>query len=335
MLPSANLAEVDMSDANLSDANLSDANLSDATLPRADLSGADLRRINLSRSNLSSAILNNSNLTRSDMRGSILSQADVSEVDLSYADMRRSSLLGAGLTGADVDFTDLTGAALGGASGCLITGTPVALPVGYSIVGGCLTFTPSDDVTRPIVTCVRAAPVFRLNKSPAVVKATLRDETAPGSARVTALAPTSSVGSRKVRVSGQDAAGNVGSTRCRYRVVYRVSNFRPPVNNGRVVNVSKAGRSVAFRFSVVDANRVPVRDISGLRSKTAVQRCKASAPSDRIERYTKQRSGLKNMGNGKYSWVLKTQRRWAGTCRTVSLTLNDGVRHSAKFRFTR
>lgn len=36
-----------------------------------------------------------------------------------------------------------------------------------------------------------------------------------------------------------------------------------------------------------------------------------------------------------YSHVWKTETGWAGTCRTFSMTLNDGSSHQATFRFVR
>jgi hypothetical protein len=36
-----------------------------------------------------------------------------------------------------------------------------------------------------------------------------------------------------------------------------------------------------------------------------------------------------------YNYVWKTNKAWAGTCRTFTLTLNDGTAHTAAFQFTK
>ncbi len=334
-LSGADLSGTTMTNADLSGADLSTAIISDATLNNANLSGADLRRANLTRSSVNNANLSNAKLARADLRGSNLNGVDLTDADLAYADMRRSTLVGASLAGADLDFTDLTGADLTNASGCQIRGIPLVLPAGYSIEGGCLTYTPPKDTTPPVVTCNQPAPRFRLNKSPATVTATLTDETAPASTTVSANARTSRVGPRTVTVSGEDAAGNPASARCNYRVVYGVSKFRAPVNNGRVVNKAIAGRKIPFNFSVFDANGAPVRGVSYANARAKVHRCHTAAPTDRIETYTPRRPGLTRVRGGDYRYVFPTRSTWAGTCRTLSINLGDGIWHSAQFRFTR
>jgi hypothetical protein len=42
--------------------------------------------------------------------------------------------------------------------------------------------------------------------------------------------------------------------------------------------------------------------------------------------------GLRGDGS-KYTYVWKTDRSWAGTCRKFVLTLSDGTTHEALFRF--
>lgn len=40
-----------------------------------------------------------------------------------------------------------------------------------------------------------------------------------------------------------------------------------------------------------------------------------------------------NFGGDQYNYVWKTERSWAGTCRQLVLTLNDGSVHTANFKF--
>jgi hypothetical protein len=38
---------------------------------------------------------------------------------------------------------------------------------------------------------------------------------------------------------------------------------------------------------------------------------------------------------GQYNYVWKTDKAWAGTCRTLTVRLIDGTIHQANFKFTR
>lgn len=62
--------------------------------------------------------------------------AQLTGADLSGLDLTNVDLTGADLTGANLQGTDLTGATLTGVVSGNITGTPVALPVGWVLVGG-------------------------------------------------------------------------------------------------------------------------------------------------------------------------------------------------------
>ncbi len=45
--------------------------------------------------------------------------------------------------------------------------------------------------------------------------------------------------------------------------------------------------------------------------------------------------GLLNLGGGSYSWVWKTPKSYAKSCKTLSLDLGDGVPRTADFRFVK
>jgi hypothetical protein len=45
------------------------------------------------------------------------------------------------------------------------------------------------------------------------------------------------------------------------------------------------------------------------------------------------KSGLSRNAQGVYTYAWKTQGDWAGTCRELVLTREDGVQHRAFFRF--
>jgi hypothetical protein len=65
--------------------------------------------------------------------------------------------------------------------------------------------------------------------------------------------------------------------------------------------------------------------------------CAASTSVDGIEETsTAGASGLQyDPATGLYTYVWKTSKAWAGTCRELTLTLVDGTTHVALFTFTR
>ena len=58
---------------------------------------------------------------------------------------------------------------------------------------------------------------------------------------------------------------------------------------------------------------------------------------DALEEYAAGSSGLQNLGDGYYQWNWKTPRTYAGSCKTLLLTLDGAfdVTQVALFRFTR
>jgi hypothetical protein len=79
---------------------------------------------------------------------------------------------------------------------------------------------------------------------------------------------------------------------------------------------------------------VPVSNPASFVSLTSTQVACGSmaATGDAVETYTGA-SGLQYQGNGNWQWNWKTPKSYAGTCRTMVLTLNDGSMHYANFKF--
>jgi Pentapeptide repeats (8 copies)/CHAP domain len=77
--------------------------------------------------------LQNCNLSKADLAGMNLTGADLFNADLTGADLSGATLTGVILTDANLDGATLTGVTSGG-----IAGSPSALPLGWSLVGGYL-----------------------------------------------------------------------------------------------------------------------------------------------------------------------------------------------------
>ena len=114
-------------------------------------------------------------------------------------------------------------------------------------------------------------------------------------------------------------------------VVYRFKGFQRPVKNPPALNSVQAGATVPLKFSLDRNEGLGV--LQGSPTSTAIA-CRAGA-SETISTDNdddEDRSGLRSEGST-YTYFWKTDRSWSGTCRKLVLTLADGTKHEAEFRF--
>jgi hypothetical protein len=214
----------------------------------------------------------------------------------------------------------------------------VPLAIDSSGVFGCTAPT-GFDTTPPTVTCTMSTPVFGLNQPNANVSANVVDETGgSGAASPTVSAPvsTSRVGVYSVSLTGADNAGNTANVSCSYQVVYTFVGFTTPVDNAPVVNASKAGRAVPFKWMLTDYNGVPVTNLSSVALHAASTNCATNtALDDPLEQYATGSSGLQNLGGGYYQFNWQTPKSNAEHCMTTFLDLGEGggTTHNALFQF--
>jgi probable HAF family extracellular repeat protein len=116
--------------------------------------------------------------------------------------------------------------------------------------------------------------------------------------------------------------------------VYDFGGFFAPVDNPPTVNVVKAGRAIPVRFSLSGDQGLGVFEETYPRSKRVP--CKA-APVDRIEETTAAGTSVLtyDAASDEYTYVWKTKKVWARTCRQLTMKLDDGTYHRVKFKFRR
>jgi hypothetical protein len=107
--------------------------------------------------------------------------------------------------------------------------------------------------------------------------------------------------------------------------------FERPVKNPPVLNIVQAGREVPLTFSVTGFQGRRGA-LAGTPVSTAMA-CTASAPSEQLDGHDYDRRGGLHRDGSKYTYVWKTERSWAGTCRKFVLTLTNGTTHEALFQF--
>ncbi len=127
----------------------------------------------------------------------------------------------------------------------------------------------------------------------------------------------------------------VAASRWNFAVVapYAFGGFKPPVDGGGVRNLAKAGSAIPVTFGLGGDRGTAIFTAGSPASRRVV--CDTSAPVDAIEEtVTAGATSLTyNAGSDTYRYVWKTDRAWAGTCRTLILSFGDGSHQSGLFQF--
>ena len=111
---------------------------------------------------------------------------------------------------------------------------------------------------------------------------------------------------------------------------YNFTGFFQPVDNGKVLNVAKAGSSIPVKFSL-ERGPGPRHSHHQLASHRRHQLRFHS--DDRPDRRTDHEPSGLHIGNNQYTYVWATKPEWKGTCRKFMLNLKDGTQHVALFQF--
>jgi hypothetical protein len=127
-----------------------------------------------------------------------------------------------------------------------------------------------------------------------------------------------------------DGAGLTTSCSFTVTVLYNFTGFFSPVGNPPTLNSVNAGKAIPVKFSLsgykglnIFAPNTPV---------SSAFDCGSGAEVDVQETVTAGGSSLSFSGD-QYNYVWKTESSWAGTCRQLVITLNDGTTHTANFKF--
>jgi hypothetical protein len=116
---------------------------------------------------------------------------------------------------------------------------------------------------------------------------------------------------------------------------YAFKGFFSPVDNPEVLNNVKAGSAIPVKFSLDGDMGLDVLATGSPNSQSID--CDSSDPVDAIEEtVTAGSSSLSyDATTDQYTYVWKTNKAWANTCRQLGVTLNDGSTHLANFKFVR
>lgn len=140
------------------------------------------------------------------------------------------------------------------------------------------------------------------------------------------------VGTTLVNVTATDAAGNQTTGSFNVTVLYNFTGFFAPVDNLPTLNLVNAGKGVPVKFSLSGDKGFNIF-AAGYPMSVTIS-CDGSGESEVEETLNTGNSSLNyDSTSDQYIYVWKTQNSWAGTCRQLTLKLNDGTEHKANFKF--
>jgi len=144
---------------------------------------------------------------------------------------------------------------------------------------------------------------------------------------------TFAVGTTTVHATADDGAGHTSTCSFTVTVAYNFAGFFPPVDNLPAFNVVQAGRAIPVKFSLSGYKGLGIFAAGSPESGPIA--CNSSDPAvDLTETVNAGGSSLSyNPTTDQYNYVWKTEQSWAGTCRQLVVTLNDGSTHRANFKF--
>jgi hypothetical protein len=186
------------------------------------------------------------------------------------------------------------------------------------------------------VTNVSDGAQYVLGSVPAAGCSTTDSTSGVAAAATVTVTPTgSNVGSFTATCSrALDNAGNqASSVSAGYRVVYAFGGFFSPIDNPPVFNVTKAGQAIPVKFSLGGNQGLIIFAAGNPKSQQIA--CNSSAPLDDIEQTVSAGSSSLSCDpvTDQYTYVWKTDKSWARTCRQLIVRLTDGNEHMANFKF--
>lgn len=196
-----------------------------------------------------------------------------------------------------------------------------------------------NDETAPVISCPSNIEVFLPANSPdtsmvvnyPAATATDNCSTSPTVTYSHASGSVFPVGTTTVTATATDAAGNESECTFTVTVRYLFTGFFSPVNNPPTLNAVNAGRAIPVKFSLSGDKGLDI--FAPNNPYTVSLNCDTNDPGVDVTETLNAGGSSLTFGGGQYSYIWKTESSWAGTCRQLVITLNDGSVHTANFKF--
>ena len=116
---------------------------------------------------------------------------------------------------------------------------------------------------------------------------------------------------------------------------YDFVGFLQPVAAAPAISEVKAGRAIPMKFRL--GGDYGLNILAPGSPASAQVECPADTPITAMEPTSTAGAGslTYEAATDTYNYVWKTETSWSGTCRTFTMTLNDGSSHDATFRLVR
>jgi hypothetical protein len=143
---------------------------------------------------------------------------------------------------------------------------------------------------------------------------------------------TSTVGEHAFTVQARNVSGAEDSDTNIYFVHYAFTGFFSPIANAPVLNSAKAGVGVPVKFSLAGNQGLGI--FAPGYPKSQVIGCDMTNLNSVSETLTAGSSSLQyDPATDRYTYVWKTEKAWARTCRKLIVRFNDGTEQIALFKF--
>jgi hypothetical protein len=128
-----------------------------------------------------------------------------------------------------------------------------------------------------------------------------------------------------------DGANHSVSCSFNVTVLYNFTGFNSPVNNLPTLNAVNAGRNIPVKFSLSGNKGLNIMATDNPYSVSF--NCATNDPGVDIVETNNPGQSILTYSPDTYHYSWKTESSWAGTCRQLVITLNDGSVHLANFKF--
>jgi hypothetical protein len=225
------------------------------------------------------------------------------------------------------------------ASPLVITRTYTATDAAGNTANDAQTITVSD-TTAPVISCPANIVVYLpLNSTDTSMAVSYPAVTATDNCSTATIGSTPAsgsvfpVGTTTVNATATDVAGNQSTCSFTVTVLYNFTGFFSPVGNLPVLNAVNAGKAIPVKFNLSGNKGLNI--FLANNPYTTSLNCGTNDPGvDVVETVNAGGSSLSyDAGSDNYIYVWKTESSWAGTCRQLVVTLNDGSVHVANFKF--
>jgi subtilisin family serine protease len=149
------------------------------------------------------------------------------------------------------------------------------------------------------------------------------------------------LGTTEITCTAKDKTGNKATKKFNVKVVYDYKGFFSPVDNPEVLNKARAGSAIPVKFTLggdmgLDVFYSEKKDDGTTVSypRSTIMNCSSADSVDAVEQtLTAGSSSLDyDQVTQQYTYVWKTSKEWAGSCRQLVVKLKDGTEYRAFFQ---